>query len=1037
MKKFSKTLAFAAGALFALASLFASCSDGGGSSNSGPSLKSITINTDNVDKSFLSGSDAFSSEGLTVTAVYSNNTKKVLNDGEYTLSGYQSYVNAENKLELTGTENKKTVSVKVEYQGKSAKYDIVISKAVTRITLDATNAVTDFFTGDDIALKAVEKAVEGAEQEAGFIVKAFYLSEDDEAYADEEGEVVTTGVTFTGVENTVSAACEVKAFYFGLESDAVTVNVYAITGEIASEYQRDDASPSLSNIKVLLADAEQDSASVVLKKDGEAYTDPKLSVGTYQIVVSCGSAEKVYKEFTVARPDSENFKIIASETRMNGAAIEIVIDASDMNVKWAENVEKVKPEVTLSSGTVSATPGAFFTSPTANTETNVLEKFVLQIVLTQPVTSTKADVFATIAGTKYKATVRFANSQYISPDYVPSNLVMNKTAVTLGCEQSTDFSVTDSTYGLDYSNDVEWSLVDDTTSSSIVNGRFTAATVEAEASVTVRATLKFNADVYAEATVTIDPNKADVSSIYNVELYNNENNGAFFRGKISWTDASNKVTEISKAQFSINQSPDSVQELAVQDGYTTFMINSSGGAVFRGKTGDLSFRVKTESGAYYDIVVNYTDSFENVTGNGSITTVNSISIEDAVLNPALSLSKENIEVLKDGSASVEISYSEIADFDATKLSAESSDTAKVTASLNGTTLSLSGLAEGEATVTVKYDNSDTVKAVLNVSVVGELKPFDVAIVNFDGGAYIGIDVVSNSPEYTIKNDNSALTNAKLTMDGDGNRDPNRMESITGGFRFVRGFASANMANNPAEHTLTFTLETEAGQKYDFTVVFNGAKNTTITPNSVEIVPVKELLLSSEKLTFNALEAQTVTVSSAGIEGFDVSSVTVASDKEDVATVEIADGTITVTPVADGKANITVTHGEYTKTIAVTVQTSLEEVALVFKNTSKITGSGLELYWENAFTQVPDSSEVSISVVFDGGSSFGNYNEQITGDSYKPIWFRNDGLHFTVSAGFPGEGDFTHAVTVSFVQDGKKYTGTCNFEGNAFVAPSGE
>jgi hypothetical protein len=1024
-KFFEKTMFTAAAVVFfAFGALFVSCSDGGGSGGSSVSLKSISLDVTDVKTAYISGEDAFTAEGLKVTALYSDKSKKEISAGEYTVTGYEKYADAEGVLSLTGDANYVSVKITVEYNGQKASYSIVISKPVSRITVDVSNAVTDFFTDDEISLEAVELAEDDEEQAAGFIVRAFYLNEGDEGYAEEAGEVVTTGVSFTAVDNSVSGTTDVKASYLGKESEGFAVNVYRISGTVASEYEKGDAVPSLDGIKVYLGEEEVTGAKAVLKdSEGNEYAESVFKVGTYSLIVTAGTAEKTFAEITVNRPDAEKFAVISDESKIEGAALQIRIDASDMNVKWADNLESVKPEITLSDGTVSPDPGAFFTAPAVNADTGIVEKFTIQIVLTSPVSTTVADVSADIAGTKYKATVRFVNGSCIPSDYVPSSLVLDKTSVELPCAATTTFKVTDGKYGLDYSSDVTWSLENDSTGSSIEGGLFTAGTVDELSTVTVRASLKANPSVYAEASVTINPDKDDVSSIYDARIYNEENNGAWFHGELSWDDSQYKIVEITSKSAGIQ----SIINVTPAEDKTTFMINLTSGE-YRGVQKTFVFRVKTEKGAYYDVSVTYTDS--NVTAGGSTTSIDDVSVEEAVLNPKLILAKENVEVQKDGDAvHVAVSYEEIADFDASKLSAVS-DNADVEVSVEGTTLLITGKGSGNAVVTVKYDNSETVKASVAVTVVEELSPFEVEIITNDG-AWFKIKVAYNDEAHKINVDNAVLTNVHMSLDGDSNADVSYCNQEENAVVFARSFGAANMTA-AVEQTLTFRIETASGEKYDFTVVFTGGKGLTITPTSTEFVAVKELVLSSEKLTFETLTEQTVTVSQVGIADFDLSSVTVSSDSESVATAAISDGTITVAPVADGKANITVTFGDYSKTIAVTVQTSLEEVELTFKSTSKIEGAGLVIYWNNTLSAAPSSDSLVISVVFDGGTNYKNYEAQLTKDDYKPIWCNAEGLHFTVPAGFSNGDDFTHSVTITFVQDGKKYSGTAVFKGNALV-----
>lgn len=407
--------------------------------------------------------------------------------------------------------------------------------------------------------------------------------------------------------------------------------------------------------------------------------------------------------------NATEFKVLAAT--IDGAALKITVDASDLELKWAENVEKVSPTVKLSEGTVSADPGAFFTLAvgSVDSETGSLKNFVLQITLTTPVTNTTVKAVATIKGTTYKTTVSFVNGQSIPSDYVASKIILDKTEVELACGASTTFTAKDGKYGIE--QEVTWTLEDDNTDSEIsTGGKFTAATVAENATVTVVAKLKANEEVSAKATVTINPEKADVSAVYAVKLYNTENNGAWFHGEISWEDAAYKVVEISSKSAEIQN----IQNVTSADGKTTFQIILTS-ADFRGTTKTLVFRVKTENGAYYDVSVTYKD--EDVTASGSTTTVTNVSIEEATLNPKLSLDEKSVQVREESEISVTIVSDDI---DTSKITATSSSDTNATATIEGGKLKIKGVAKGSATITIAYkDDEVDLSANLEVTVLGK------------------------------------------------------------------------------------------------------------------------------------------------------------------------------------------------------------------------------------------------------------------------------------------------------------------------------
>lgn len=1012
-------LAAAAVMYFVFGALFVSCSDGGGSGGSSVSLKSISLDVADVKTAYISGSDAFTSEGLKVTALYSDKSKKEISAGEYTVTGYEKYADADGVLSLTGDANYVSVKITVEYNGQKASYSIVISKPVSRITVDVSKAVTDFFTDDEISLEAVELAEEGEEQSAGFVVRAFYLNEGDEGYAEEAGEVVTTGVSFTAVDNSVSGTTDVKASYLGKESEAFIVNVYRISGTFVSEFEKGDSVPSLNGIKVYLGDEEVTGAEVVLKdSEGNEYAESVFKVGTYSVVVTAGTAEKTFAEITVNRPDAEKFAVISDESKIEGAALQIRINASDMNVKWAENLEGVKPEVILSDGIVSADPGAFFTDPAENEVTGVVEKFTIQIVLTSPVSTTVADVSADIAGTKYKATVRFANGSCIPSDYVPSSLVLDKTSVELPCAATTTFKVTDGMYGLDYSSDVIWSLEGDSTGSSIENGLFTAGTVDELSTVTVRATLKANSEVCAEAAVTINPDKDDVSSIYDARIYNEENNGAWFHGELSWDDSQYKIVEIKSKSAGIQN----IIDVVSAEDKTTFMINLTSGE-YRGVRKTFVFRVKTENGAYYDVSVTYTDS--NVTDKGSTTSIDEVAVEEAVLNPKLILAKENVEVEKNGTARVAIAYDEILDFDAAKISAASSDDEVVTAKIEGTELVLSWVKDGEATVTVSYDNSVTVKTTIAVTALAGEIVYESLPILPKGNMQTKVEGASvwlylDNTKLGISGTDASKVEVTVTDTATGNevgiktKEFNDYGANTVRLYLVFGAAYANLKVD--------VVGTFNGKNYKGEAVFkDGMYQFEFVPEALVVSPATKTVETGSEVTFTVKDTKY---------GVDITDkCTFATDNATVngnkVTVGDAVGTVTVTVTYNDDESIS---SSATLNVVEAGSVSYDVVPVLVNDTS-IEGNQIFIYLDNSIIKMAVKNKFENEMEFVFTDTKTNEVLAVTPVEYNAWNGDKFRLYATIPSG--GHDDATLRITATFGD--KSYQSTVTFEGGKAVS----
>ncbi len=860
-----------------------------------PTVKSISVDPTGVKTLFKSGEDAFTAEGLKVTAQWTGKKKATeVAATDYTVSGYEDNVQ-DGKLVITNGANYQEVTITVTYSGKTDTYTITISDTPVEVKVDLSEAQTDYFVGDTV-------------DKTKFKVSAIYV---------EGGEEISIDSSVVSFSTEKSGSISVKASINGVESEPFTINVYEIKGfNEEAEFEKGDPVPP---VKVYLGEEEakaEDVSVTFYDSSDKVYENSTFAAGKYTLKITAGDAEKVF-EIDVKRPDAENFVVLADETKIEGAALQIRVDASDMNVKWAEHLEKVKPEVTLSDGTVSADPGAFFTAPVANADTGIVEAFTIQIVLTSPVTTTTAEISADIAGTKYKTTVRFANEKFIPSDYVPTELVLDKTTLELACGATTTFKVTDKTYGLDYSSDVDWSLVDEAeTGSTIENGTFTAGTVEETATVTVKASLKEKPEVYAEATVKINPAKEDVSSIFGFELSNTIHNGAVFFGKITWQNDEYKVSEISSKSTGVKLIKNFVS--STTESSATFEVELVDGT-YRGVTKTFVFRVKTESGAYYDVSVTYTD--KDVTASGSTTTIDEVSVEEAVLNPKITLSEESIAVQKDGEAvTVEVSYDEIAGFDATKLKAVS-DNAAVTVSLSGTTLSVTGSAAAEnVKVTVTYGESETVKAELNVTVaeVVVAAPWKITVANITGAGGEFTFAWTDAANELAANESSIVdfkfgTNAK---NGVGECKAGKENGTITAYMHTIG-ADWSSAGEKAFYC---KVKTVSGAICDI----NGTLKITGNEGKVNDATfdfVSMIVLSNTSLQFDEVDATSdVTVSSLGFE-FDSSKVSASSSAVDVATVSVTDGVVTITAVAAGDAVITVSYdkeGIEDKTIAVHV-----------------------------------------------------------------------------------------------------------------------
>ncbi|MCI5524319.1 MAG: hypothetical protein MR449_09320, partial [Spirochaetia bacterium] len=301
------------------------------------------------------------------------------------------------------------------------------------------------------------------------------------------------------------------------------------------------------------------------------------------------------------------------------------------------------------------------------------------------------------------------------------------------------------------------------------------------------------------------------------------------------------------------------------------------------------------------------------------------------------------------------------------------------------------------------------------------------------GAWGWCELTWTDANYAI----SALSQiSNCTMNGAAVQNVTAGSAITNGYKFqfiTDGAAWRNAPNN----TLAFRVTTTSAC-YDITVKFDDRDLTeagsTTEVKETTIEEVKQITASVSEISFETKTAQTFTVGSIGITDFNVENVEVVSSDTNVATVAIENGTVTVTPVSDGDATITVSYNDLTATVTVTVQTNLTQEALVFNSkSSKIEGAGIFVSWTNKFTSLTAEDISSIDLVFkDNTEKYGSYESSLS-KSYTPTWVHNDGLYFTVAAGFTNNEDYTHTVTITIIKDGVKYTGTIVYKGNVYQA----
>lgn len=290
MKKFKHIVPFLLALVMALAIPLAGCSSCDDDEVKGPTLQSISLNTDNVKKEYLYG-EIFTAEGLVVTASVQQPDseepeEKVLTSDEYTLdsSAYRRNDYGEHDIIVSYTLNGVT---------KRAEYTVTVVEALRKLEVDASNAKTvyyngingDKFSSENLVVKAYLKKAGSSELEEKTLTSSDYTI-DSKALSTRAG-TYEIKVSYTYEDFTKNTSYKVKVvdvldrieldltnvttkFY----ADSLDVDEFTTEGVAAKAFVWNKVTNELEE-KVLTADD--------IDIDTTAY---KNEVGIYPIVVS-------------------------------------------------------------------------------------------------------------------------------------------------------------------------------------------------------------------------------------------------------------------------------------------------------------------------------------------------------------------------------------------------------------------------------------------------------------------------------------------------------------------------------------------------------------------------------------------------------------------------------------------------------------------------------------------------------------------------------------------------------------------------------
>ena len=177
-------------------------------------LNGISLNTDSVKKTYTYG-EALDLTGLVVTANYDDNSNK-------SVTSYTT--NPANGAALNSVGD---IPVTVNYEGKTASFNVNVKKALTGITLDTTNVKKDYKYGETLDL-------------TGLVVTANYNNNTSEAVTDYTVDPAN-GYTLSTVGNVVvTVTYQGKKDSFNVRVDKVLTGITLNTDNVKKSYAHNE-----------------------------------------------------------------------------------------------------------------------------------------------------------------------------------------------------------------------------------------------------------------------------------------------------------------------------------------------------------------------------------------------------------------------------------------------------------------------------------------------------------------------------------------------------------------------------------------------------------------------------------------------------------------------------------------------------------------------------------------------------------------------------------------------------------------------------
>lgn len=832
--------------------------------------------------------DTVENEDFTVTAKYSDNSKKTLADEDFTIQVAAANLDAEQKLirseDSTGHEEE--VTVKVSYEDKSCNKTILLrDKPVSISVTPSSDFPTEYFDGEEIDLSKIKVEVEYA--------------------GTSEKEEVSDGVEYKLNPTEDAEKVELVITYGDFESDPILITVKKYDGGLVT---RADVSGTNTTDDDYTGSLYRGFTFTTAKDYGEV--DNQWGTITQIETNADLKAGKYYKVSLTLTSQIPNQSTVVNLAKDVGEGNEIYIkrfttDARDNQLELFYSPEEDVENVWIIIGHGWTAPNNTFTIKNIK----IVEDDISTATVEEMKLTSTYDTFGSEASAKFTTTVKGYN---VKPEYT----VVSETGSTgSAVEEDGTFTFGEFTSG---------STTSDVTVKASFNG------LELTKTVTVNFIKAFDEDSY-EWSEEIDVNSGWIyeETKGNIGVYSSVGATAVF------------ADDGTAVKFT-NTNPGSVwtSEWNTQIAVGAFDVNA-------GDTYKISFKAFFDStdgnindGSSEAVVPSFTDIKEYTKevvakpnqykenkaeaiitfGMGYAGVTNTVTIYDVKVEKTKSFEVTGITVSPDENVSLKKDKKQQFTANDTTLNlprnVEWSVSPETAGTISDSGLFTAGEVEEDTVVTVTAKYSETVSASAQITVLapvaGGVVPYTITVEKIAGA---GGEFIFNwsDDSYALPLSTDAIVTFQL---GSNKKETQPWAKVEGeGLRAYMSTVGADWSQ-PGEKDFYVRVKATSGKMYDITGILTvtGAAGEV---SEIEVKVVENITLSETKVSFDNASADAVEVTITA-EGFTPDAYTAESNDESVAAVSVSGNKVTITPVADGDAVVTVTANGKTAEIKVHV-----------------------------------------------------------------------------------------------------------------------